>query len=178
MRQLIYYVAITLDGFIAAEDGSFAGFPVDEAVIADFFESFSWFDVVLMGRKTYEVGLAEGVTSPYPMMRQYLFSRTMTASPDEAVTLVQDDAVTAVRALKEEGGRPIWLCGGAQLATTLFKAGLIDQLIVKLNPVLFGRGISLLTETIPPTQLHLQKYKVYEGGTLLLHYDLITDSHA
>lgn len=173
MRTLKYYVALTLDGFIAHEDGSFDGFPHDEAVVADFFESFNWFDVVLMGRKTYEVGVAQGVTSPYPMMRQYVFSRTMAESPDPAVTLVSENAVQMVRALKEEDGRPIWLCGGAVLATTLFQAGLIDEIIVKLNPVLFGKGIPLFTETLRPTMLELYEQKGYEQGTQLLRYKVI-----
>lgn len=173
MRTLKYYVALTLDGFIAHEDGSFDGFPHDEVVVSDFFESFGWFDTVLMGRKTYEVGLQQGVTSPYPMLQQYLFSRTMTASPDPAVTLIREEAVRTVRALKEADGRPIWLCGGADLATTFFKAGLIDEVIVKLNPVLFGKGIPLFTETLRPTMLQLYKQKQYEQGTLLLHYKVL-----
>lgn len=170
MRELKYYVACTLDGFIAHEDGSFDGFLWDDEVVADFFASYEWFDAVLMGRKTYEVGLKEGKTSPYPSMEQYVFSRTMEESPDEQVELVSENAVERVGALKQEAGRAIWLCGGADLAATLFAEGLIDEIIVKLNPVLFGAGIPLFSGVVEQTALELTDSKIYGSGVVLLHY--------
>lgn len=97
-----------------------------------------------MGRKTYEFGFQFGVTNPYPWMRQYVFSRTMKASPDVNVTLVSENIVELVRELKNETGKDIYLCGGAELATMLFEGKLIDEVVLKLNPVLFGSGIPLL----------------------------------
>ena len=170
MRPLKYYVATTLDGFIAHQDGSFDGFLWDDEVVADFFASYEWFDAVLMGRKTYEVGLREGKTDPYPTMKSYVFSRTMEESPDEKVELISEDAVERVRALKQQPGKAVWLCGGAELASTLFVADLIDELIVKLNPVVFGSGIPLFSGAIRTTQLELTEHKVYANGTVLLHY--------
>jgi dihydrofolate reductase len=188
VRDLVYYVASTLDGFIAEEDGSFHRFPWDDdfgaELLATFPETFPahlrgagstpaenrWFDAVLMGRNTYEVGLREGITSPYPTLKQYVFSRTMGRSPDPEVTLISTDSIAAVRALKQEPGRAIWLCGGAQLAATLFGAGLVDRLIVKLNPVVFGTGIPLFGEGIEPTALTLTDSNTYPSGHLVLHY--------
>jgi dihydrofolate reductase len=71
-----------------------------------------WFDTVLMGRKTYEVGLKDGFTNPYAHLRQYVFSRTMETSPDAAVTLVREDAIAQVKALKAEDGKDIWALRG------------------------------------------------------------------
>ena len=188
MRELVYYVAGTIDGFIAHEDGSFGGFPWDEAFLADLAETFPetfpahlremvgaraetrWFDTVLMGRKTYEVGLKEGITNPYDILKSYVFSHTMKESPDEHVTLVSDNAVEVVRAMKQEAGKAIWLCGGAVLAATLFDANLVDTLILKLNPVLFGSGIPLFAGGISLTNLELTDSKVYSSGHVLLHY--------
>ena len=140
MRRLMYQVACSADGFIAHRDGSLDGFP-DGDHVADFLRTYDWFDTVLMGRKTYEVALREGVTNPYPQMRQYLFSRTMQQTPDENVHLISDDAQQLVTRLKQEDGRAIWLCGGTELAGTMFCAGLIDEVILKVNPLLLGTGI-------------------------------------
>jgi dihydrofolate reductase len=187
MRHVTYYIASTLDGFIAHEDGSFDGFPWDDRFGADLLTAFpetfpahlraadtpienQRFDTVLMGRKTYEVGLKEGITNPYPTLKQYVFSRTMKQSPDEHVTLVSEHAVDVVQALKKEAGKAIWLCGGAEFAATLFTARLIDILIIKLNPVVFGAGIPLFGRHTEQTALELTESKAYPSGHLLLHY--------
>src|SRR5262245_59314524 len=115
-RRLKYYVACTVDGYICKVDGSFDCFMRgglgEGGHVTDYLASFQTFDVVLMGRKTYEVGLKVGVTNPYPTMRTYVFSRTMKTSPDERVTLVTENATDVVRALKREPGKDIYLCGG------------------------------------------------------------------
>lgn len=189
MRKLIYYVACTVDGFIAREDGSFDCFPMAGEHFADLFDSFpetipahlheplginflgnKRFDAVLMGRKTYEVGLNVGLANPYPSLKQYVFSRSMKSSPDENVKLVSDNPVALVKELKKETGKDIWLCGGSELAATLFSE--IDETIVKLNPVIIGAGISMFARAIAPTNLELVDRKIYSNGFMLLHYRL------
>lgn len=125
-----------------------------------------------MGRRTYEVGLREGVTSPYPTLDQYVFSRTMRRSPAPDVKVVAGDPVGAVTALKREPGKAIWLCGGGTLASQLLRGGLIDGVIVKLNPVLFGAGIPLFARPHPPVRLRLTGSKAYDSGHVVLHYVL------
>jgi len=191
MRRLIYYVAVSLDGFIALEDGSLDGFIWDEKYGADlrsrFPETFpahlqsetmgrrqnKRFDAVLMGRKTYEVGVREGITNPYPTLDQYLFSRTISEKPDKGIVLVSDDAEGVVNRLKQETGKDIWLCGGSELASTLLDADLIDGLTVKLNPVVFGTGIPLFSGRSKPRNLELTDSKAYRSGHLLLQYRVI-----
>ena len=173
MGQLKYYVAATLDGFIAHPDGSFDGFAWDDQLVADFLADLKQFGTVLMGRKTYEVGLEEGKTSPYPDMRQILFSTSMTSSPDPAVELVQDNAIQVVQSIKNETEPDLWLCGGSQLASTLLMANLIDEVIVKLYPVIFGSGIPLFSSAVPMTGLQMLSQKSYrESGILVIRYQV------
>jgi dihydrofolate reductase len=190
MRRLTYFVATTLDGFISRADGTFGDFPWDEAYVAALLESFPEtfparfrpgaptradnrrFDAVLMGRRTYEVGLREGIASPYPTLDQYVFSRTIRESLPEGVTLVRDEAAEFVARLKEQPGKAIWLCGGADLASVFFAANLVDELIVKLNPVLFGSGIPLLGPADGPVELELTETFTHPSGHVRLHYDV------
>lgn len=191
MQRLTYYVACSIDGFIAHIDGSHDGFSQDSEYFSDLFSSFpetvpshlrdvmgvnaenQWFDTVLMGRKTYEIGLKDGVTSPYSHMKQYIFSRSMQESLDENVELISENAVELVTSLKGETGKGIWLCGGASLASTLFAHNLIDQLILKINPFLMGSGVPLFSGVIQQTALELSSSKIYGNGVLLLHYKVI-----
>ncbi len=187
MRDVVYYVATTLDGFIARNDGSFSEFPWDEefgAYLLDRFpETFPAhiredrepnrrFDTILMGRATYEVGQREGITSPYPTLDQYLFSRTLERSPDDSVTLVKDDALERVRELKAGEGKSIWLCGGSTLAGSLYAAGLIDEVILKVNPIVFGAGKRLFGRTVDATPLELREVERFESGHLILNYGM------
>lgn len=194
MRDLIYYVASTLDGFIAKDDGSFSDFPWDDQFGAHLLERFPetlpvqfrgdgftklenrYFDAVLMGRKTYEVALREGVNCPYPTMDQYVFSRSMQSSPDTNVVVVGHDAINIVRNLKQEKGRAIWLCGGGDLATSLLSAGLIDGLILKLNPILFGSGIPMFRDSTELTGLTLEGHHAFDSGHMILRYAVNSQS--
>ena len=177
MRKLKYYVASTVDGFIAHEDGSINGFVGEGEHVADYLESLKeWFDIVLMGRRTYEFGYQFGVTNPYPWLKQYVISRTMKESPDANVTLVSDNVIEFVRELKSQSGKDIYLCGGADLATLFFEEKLIDEVVLKLNPALFGAGIPLLCRSDKLIELELTDSKIYETGVLLLHYRVKKDA--
>ena len=190
MRELVYYVAITLDGFIAREDGSFDDFPWDDQFISSLAELYPetmpapmrpgatragnrHFDAVLMGRRTYEVGLQQGLRSPYPTLDQFVFSRTMEESPDPAVTLVSSDAAQFVGELKERAGLGIWICGGSDLASELFEAGLVDRLILKVNPLVFGVGIPVFKRRLPPEVLDLAAHRAFDSGHLILEYRVV-----
>jgi dihydrofolate reductase len=93
MSPIVYHVATSVDGFIASPDGSWSAFPTVGDHIADYFASLSDYGTVLMGRRTYEVGLAHGVTNPYPTLRSIVVSRVLTTPPDPAIEVIGDDVV-------------------------------------------------------------------------------------
>ena len=189
MRKLTYFIACTVDGFIAREDGSLDFFPTTGEHIAyiatEYPETIPGhlrdllgvrggnvrFDTVLMGRKTYEVGLAIGITNPYAHLRQYVVSGTMAASPSPDVQLVSTNPVDLVNDLKRENGLDIWLCGGAELATTLYDV--IDELIVKVNPIVLGSGIGLFAGVPGPTRLELIDHRTFAGGVAVHRYQVM-----
>jgi dihydrofolate reductase len=84
---------------------------------------------------------------------------------------IADSVVDAVTGSKRCPGKAIWLCSGARLASTLFSAGFVDEVVLKLNPVLFGSGIPLVGRGIDPTtRLHLLDTFVHPSGHVRLHY--------
>lgn len=195
MRKLIYFIAVSLDGYIAAPDGSdpssgpSAFWPIGqdyvEHLIAQYPETLpgpardamgisgdgTRFDTVIEGRRTYQNGVDAGIANAWPHLRHLVFSRTLTESPDPGVELVGGDPVARVRELKEGDGKDIWLCGGGELAGVLFAE--IDQLIVKLAPMAIGSGVPLFGHQRPfdPTFFTLTDSKVMDSGTIFLTYD-------
>lgn len=192
MRKLIYYVACSVDHFIAQKDGSATGFLFEGQEAADLMREFpetipshlraqlgvsgenQRFGAVVMGRKTYEVGLAEGITSPYGTLEQFVVSRSLTSSPDPAVKLIKDEPLAFVQTLKQTPGKDIWLCGGGELAAALYSE--IDALILKVSPFVMGAGVPLFAGRVAQTKLALRDSRVYPDGFMLLHYELLHQS--
>lgn len=187
MRKLVYFVACTADGFIARSDGSFAGcFLFEGEHLGELAERFPetfpaiWrerlgitgearrFDTVLMGRRTYAVGLREGMKSPYAPLRQIVFSRTLQDPGEPGVMVEPGNALEAVRGLKAEEGLDIWLCGGSELAGTLYTE--IDELILKVNPFVIGQGMGLFGQARAARRGELVEHKVFSNGFVLTRY--------
>ena len=185
MRELTYFVATTLDGFIAAPDGDFGALLLEgdhlAALAAEYPDALpaqvhallgarpdrSRFDTVLMGWSTYAVGLPHGVTSPYPHLRQLVFSRTRT-SPDPAVEVTSADPVGVVRALKAEEGSGLWLCGGGKLAAALEEE--VDELVLKVSPVVLGAGVPLFDRPSAPRRWEPAGARSFDSGVVFRTY--------
>lgn len=185
MRKLVYYVASTLDGFIAAEDGTFDGFIFEgdhmaginaeypDTLPTQFREALGLqdapnrnFDTVLMGRHTYQV--PGGLASPYAHLRQFVVTSQQLDTPDD-VELIHEDVTGRVRELKEEDGLDIWLCGGGKLAAELLP--LIDKMLVKIHPVVFGRGIPLFDGKVDITKFKRTDARLFESGVSFMTYE-------
>lgn len=194
MRKLVYYIATTLDGFIAGPDGAdptgpdgFWPIPADyiEHLVANYPETLpgparsalsvtaegTCFDTVLEGRHSYEIGLKAGIADAYPHLRHLVFSRTLAESPDPAVEIVATDPAEKVRELKRQDGKDIWLVGGGELAGALY--GEIDRLILKVGPLTIGTGIPLFSRTaaFDPRNWELTDHTVLGSGAAFLTYD-------
>ncbi|GAA2476287.1 dihydrofolate reductase family protein [Streptomyces thermolineatus] len=189
MRKLTYFVAASIDGFIGAPDGDgdFFNQYLDEEFIGflkaeypetlptrahalfglDGFEK-RHFDVIVQGRRSYQVALDAGITSPYAHLRQLVASRGIGESPDPAVEIVSDDLVGRVRELKEEDGAGIYLCGGSQLAGELLDE--VDELVIKTYPVVLGSGMPMFASGFRLTDFALESVRTFGSGALVRKY--------
>jgi dihydrofolate reductase len=135
-------------------------------------EFWKTIDTILMGRKTYEVGLqlSKGKSNPYPGIKSYVFSRTLKESADGGAEIVSKDAARFVRKLKSEEGKDICVMGGGEFAKTLFEAKLIDEITFNVHPVLLGKGIPLFHEMKRQINLELLDCKPLKNGCVVLSY--------
>ncbi|WP_327111678.1 dihydrofolate reductase family protein [Nocardia sp. NBC_01730] len=169
MRKLVYYVGMSLDGYIAGPAGEWDFYPFDAEMVAWGKSEYPEFvpthvrsdagmavdepnkrcDTVVMGRGTYEPALSIDVTSPYAHMKQYVVSRTLGRIDDPAVELIERNPVELVQRLKREAGGDIWLAGGGKLAAELL--GELDEMIIKSYPVVAGGGVPAFSGAFRPT---------------------------
>ncbi|HEU5157539.1 MAG TPA: dihydrofolate reductase family protein [Streptosporangiaceae bacterium] len=187
MRRLIYYVAATIDGFIAGPRGEVDFFPfegeVARAILAEYPETMPvhargplgvadsparHFDTVVMGRGTYEPALQAGIPSPYPHLRQYVVSTTLTATGESGDVQFAADPLRLVRELKTQDGMAIWLAGGGRLAAALLDE--IDELIVKRNPIVIGSGVPMFDGLFAPTGFLPGETRSFEPGAAITTY--------
>ena len=176
-RKLVYYIASSLDLYIAHADESVDGLLQEGQHVSDYLTSLRDYDTVLMGRRTYEWGFQWGIEPGQPVptyahMQQYVFSQSLPAYDQQQLHVIRDDPAEFVRGLKAQAGGAIYLCGGGQLAGSLLDAGLVDELLLKVNPVVFGTGISAFGDFKHTQSLSLLDAKVYTQGVLFLHYAL------
>ncbi len=168
-KKLILYIATSLDGFIAREDGSVDWLPDSGE---DFgYEAFlSQIDTVLMGHKTYRQILSFDVEYPYTGKRNYVFTRDKTLERDEHAEFVHSNIIPFVKALKVTGFKNIWLVGGGELFSELLAAGVVDELILFVFPLLLGEGIPLFQGPFQEQKLELLHAHGHQGGVVELRY--------
>ncbi|MFI0930301.1 dihydrofolate reductase family protein [Streptomyces sp. NPDC021019] len=190
MRRLTYFIACSIDGFIgdASGDGSammpfvreeFLGFlkseypetvPVQGRNALGFPDAENQrFDTVVQGRRSYQLALDAGITSPYGHLREIVASRTLTESPHPNVELIAEDPVARIRELKaEDRGLGIWLCGGSRLAGELLDE--IDELVIKAYPVVYGVGMPMFGSGLGTIEFSLEGVRTFENGSLVRTY--------
>lgn len=185
MRQLVYYIATSIDGFIAAPDGDFSFFPNHPDSVAALFQRYpetcpvhlrghfgitsgsARFDAVIMGANTHQPAIDVGLTSAYPHLQQYVVTRSEFPA-DDAVEFINDDLVSFVRELKTQSGQDIWLCGGSDVAGQLVDE--IDEIQVKINPVVVGSGKPLFGMAFSASNWQLVSHELLPADVLLVTY--------
>jgi dihydrofolate reductase len=190
MRKLIVSEFVTLDGVIQAPggkdedlDGGFehGGWTLPywhDDIGASFGAMMKQVDAFLLGRKTYVTHAA--AFEPMPagdvfgdMMNapaKYVVSRTLKEPTWRNTTIIRDNPMDAVRALKAQPGRNIMTDGSSQLVHALLREDLVDELHLLLYPLALGSGKRLLPDDVYAT-FKLTSATPYPSGVLGLHYE-------
>lgn len=176
MKKIIYYIASSIDGYISDPNGGVNHFLMQGDHADEFQQSLKMFDTVLMGRKTYEFGFQYGIKPGEPAylgLHHIIVSSTLQFDSNPQVQLVNDEVIECITQIKKQVGKSIWLCGGGHLAGLLAQHQLIDEVILKVNPVVLGQGIPLFANLHAPLALRATQHKQYKNGVSLLHYEFV-----
>jgi len=173
MPEVVYYVAASLDGYIATDDGGvgwLAPFqsPSEDHGAGDLYSSI---DALLMGSHTYEFALKLGQW-PSPDKPSWVFTRRDLRVLHPSITLTSHNPAEVVELLRARGVRRAWLMGGGELATSFRSAGLISRFIISIFPVILGSGIPLFAPA-PSVEdsLRLIEAKPFASGIVQLSYE-------
>jgi dihydrofolate reductase len=173
MRKVVYGGACSLDGYLAREDGSVDWLMFNDEVAELMKDSWSRFDTMLMGRKTYEVAMANAPKNVSESgVETYVFSTTMDPGDCKGAKLVSTGAADLVRSLKAKDGKDICVMGGGVLANSLFEAGVIDEVGFNIHPLLLGSGIPSFHNTARQTDLELVDCKPLKNGCVYVLYNV------
>jgi len=179
MRRLVAWNLMTLDGQFEGKTPWNLDF--HETVWGDELHEFSLkqgkeIGTVLFGRRTYE-GMASywsTATGEIADMMNTIEKAVATRTLDEATwnntRLLKGDAVEAVRALKAEDGKDIFVFGSAELLDSLLKAGLVDEYRICLAPVVLGGGNPLFKPQEKELRMRLESVRQLKTGGVVLTY--------
>ena len=183
------FIATSLDGFIARENGDLDWLPggelpeegVDEGISGEFQETddggYSDFikdvDTLVMGRGTYEKVLTFGLW-PYANLNVMVLSSNLIKFPDivgEKVTSSSEIPQEIYSRLSGEGNKKLYIDGGKTIQRFI-DAKLINEIIITQIPILIGTGISLFGKTNIDISLELIKSEVIKLGFVQTTYQV------
>lgn len=173
MRKIILQLAISLDGFIEGPQGDYDWCFTDQDYgMGDFLKRI---DTIFLGRKTYDmmkdipVNPYDPFTASLAHVKQYVFSNSLdTISSNESYQLINHDSLQWIKEYKQTSGKDIWLFGGAGLTSSLFRAHLIDELVLAVHPILLGAGKSFAQGLNERVKLDFSGSDNYNTGLVMM----------
>jgi dihydrofolate reductase len=189
MRKLIVSEFVTLDGVMQApggkdedRDGGFEHggwtWPYwHDDIGKSFGAMMTDVDAILLGRRTYVTHAAAFEPMPAGDMfgdmmnapKKYVVSRTLKEPTWRNTTIIRDNVIDSVRALKEQPGKNIMTDGSSQLVHALIAHDLVDELHLIVYPLTLGSGKRVLPEGVKAA-FSLVSAKPYPTGVVALHY--------
>ncbi|MBV8328025.1 dihydrofolate reductase family protein [Chryseobacterium sp.] len=178
MKKIILDLATTLDGFIEGPNGEVDWCIMDDDM--DFDGFLSDIDTIFYGRISYDTWgnyQPEEHADPEDQKlwktvhskEKFVFSGQN--REDQNATFITSDIVEKVSAIKNQGGKNIWLYGGASLIRTFIQNNLVDVYRISVHPVALGSGKPLFEDLTERLNLKLIKTNVFKSGVVQLIYE-------
>jgi dihydrofolate reductase len=191
MRKLIAGMQTSVDGKIEGPDG-YADWVESWA---DNYDLMPRIDACLLGGgmypgheeywsaiEAYEPGQSLPFTGTVPTPAEikwahfaartphYVLSNTLTSAKWSRTRFLR--SLDEVASLKEQGGKDIYLIGGARTVASLIDAGLVDELRLHVHPLIAGEGKALFATVDHRSTLELREVRQLDGGKVSLIYEL------
>lgn len=173
MPKFIYYVAASLDSYIATRDVGFAWLNPFNNVDYGYKEFLGSVNAIVMGRKTYEIASSMPAEKDAPAF--IVLSRTIKAVK-AGYELWSGSLSDLATELDSRGTKSVWLMGGGIAASSLIGAGLLNEIRFFVIPVILGDGIPAFAPLKNPVELKFIETRGYSNGVTELRYSLAMDA--
>lgn len=179
MKKVILDLAVSLDGFIEGPNGEIDWCIMDDDM--DFDGFISSIDTIFYGRVSYDTwgnyqpDINASITEQMLWKEVHSKEKFVFSSQnwqDERATFIKSDIANKVTEIKKQGGKDIWLYGGASLIKTFVNLGLIDLFRISVHPIALGSGKPLFENLKERIGLRLIKTNIFKSGVVQLIYEL------
>ena len=167
------FIATSLDGFIAREDGGLDWLPADGGEPHGYDEFIATVDAIVMGRKTFEIvlGFDPWPYGPKPVIVLSGNPRRLRAPKGVACEFMSGSPQEIVDRLAQRGMKHLYIDGGVTIQRFL-AAGLIQRMIITRIPVLLGSGIPLFGPLPHDVRLRHVTTRSFSSGMVQSEYTL------
>ena len=185
MRNLIFFMHTSIDGFVAGTNGEMDWINVDEEMFDFIATMTAGADTALYGRVTYEMmqsywpkaGEKSNATKHdiehsnwYNNVSKVVLSKTMHETGVGNTRIIRDQLSDNINKLKQQEGKNILIFGSPRASQSLLNDGLIDGFWLFVNPIILGKGMPLFKDITRTTKLRLVESKTFGCGVIALHY--------
>jgi dihydrofolate reductase len=183
MRKVVTDHLLSLDGYFGGPNGEIDWFGFDE-------ESMDWSRKIMgaagsivMGRRTYEL-MAQFWPTPSALEQEpyiaehmtklpkIVFSRTLDSSTWQNTTFTRRPVAELVREEKQGTGGSILILGSSTILAPLWKEHLVDEVNVRIQPIVVGKGRPLFAESEVRQPLALKESRRFQSGVTALRYEI------
>lgn len=166
--KMILYMGISVNGYIAKSDGN-SEFTSEED-LRGFFENSKKAGNIIMGANTYHEALRQGYF-PFPgALNIVMTKRRENSSFGEKVIFTDKTPEEVIAVLSEKGFTNAFLAGGGLINSAFMKQGLIDEIYLDVEPLIFSKGIPIFAPSDFEYALELLEINKLNKDTVQLHY--------
>ncbi len=185
MRNIISFMHISLDGFVAGPNGEMDWIKVNEEIFDFVAQRISESDTAMYGRVTYQMMESYWPTAAekpnaskhdtehskwYKEVHKIVLSKTMESQDSNKTTIINNNIADRINEIKQQEGKDILLFGSPSATHSLIQQNLIDGYWLFVNPIVLGKGIPLFVNIKEKINLKLLSTKQFFNGVTELNY--------
>jgi dihydrofolate reductase len=192
MKKIVWFMHVSLDGFVAGPNGEMNWITVDEEIFDYAGARTSAADMALYGRVTWEMmegywPTAADKPNPskhdiehsawYKQVPKIVLSHSRQGDLQPLTTFIGENIAEQISQLKQGEGKEIVIFGSPSAGRSLLQAGLVDSLWLFVNPILLGKGIPMFPEMDERVRLKLVESTRFKNDVVCLHYECTAPIH-